>query len=963
MYWNGRVSTNMKEQQDLRTELKSELESIRNASRKDVAVTDKLIHAWSCKTEELDSKSNWQNNKIFCDTIKRQSLTVNTRMKVLAGRIIQHCVEIIDTVEPPCKFSAVALGSLAKGEATPYSDLEFMFLVERKTEESTKYFELLAMCVYFMIGNLQETKLKYMNIKELKDFKDNGMNGFKIDGLQAKAGNIPTGNGTKEQKNKFILTVDELVQKYQTVLQNPHPEESLKGDFTAMLAHTASLYGDASLLGQFESRRRELPINEARKQLNLKMLQQDIKDYDFLPQMELLLASYRANVKSAIYRFPSILTYNLKIFYKIESQTSWETLDILMREGLLSSKIYGSLCFLLASAIYIRTAAYVYHDSQNEDMSFLQALPNSSGGALWHMPGPLVLHMSLHMVPIKQYLTIRGVENVLRSLQGDIVYDKRRAAASINFYSENYGEVIEIFEALKYKTLSDYVRLAHSYMFFHQWEKFQHTVHMIISDLEVSLQLCYDEDLQFALVYWRYKSATGYAQQNSTFEAERAYKELLNILPDEYPLNHEIFMHIGIFYGRNLTNLSKAEEYFEKSWNFYLSLQKRLANNLKELKKRFPNYSEMFESEFCYYKGVTLSDSKEYVKAEKLLLRCLELRLKLYGNRSASSGVGWTYHALGNVYAGLGQPIKAMEYQQKSQQHLQSNPHNNKDTIYMSMALDAEDQGNYQDCEKYYRMALEAASKSLPSKHPSLADFQRRVACALMFQRKLTEAKKYLELALATYEANLNHDFLQEELARLHSDFGQLYIYEGMTDAAIRHLERSLQYKLDMNNYRHRDTVFKSNHMLAHIYEQSYDFRAIDRLKMALEILPERTEFSDSEVAKTHLQLGSLYTKYASVKCSTPYVKQESPITSSVAVVEIFALSYSHLKKAFRLVIKTDIDKALSMKIVAEMLNNWRIWGLMIGFLQIKDLQGGKIKSTKRRVVELIGPKGEIFFM
>ena len=61
-----------------------------------------------------------------------------------------------------------------------------------------------------MIGNLQETPLKHMNVEKQKNFTDDGMNEFKIDGLQQKAGNIPTGNGTKEQKNKFILTVEEL---------------------------------------------------------------------------------------------------------------------------------------------------------------------------------------------------------------------------------------------------------------------------------------------------------------------------------------------------------------------------------------------------------------------------------------------------------------------------------------------------------------------------------------------------------------------------------------------------------------------------------------------------------------------------------------------------------------------------------------------------------------------------------
>ena len=169
-----------------------------------------MYSSWNCKIEELDCDYNKGITRSFCDMIKRQATIKNTRMKVLTGKILQHCIKMIACPQP-CRFTAVALGSLAKGEATPYSDLEFMFLVEEKTDLLIKYFELLAMSVYFVIGNIKETPLKYMNIEELKNFTDNGMNGFKIDGLQQKAGNIPTGNGTKEQKNKFILTVDELM--------------------------------------------------------------------------------------------------------------------------------------------------------------------------------------------------------------------------------------------------------------------------------------------------------------------------------------------------------------------------------------------------------------------------------------------------------------------------------------------------------------------------------------------------------------------------------------------------------------------------------------------------------------------------------------------------------------------------------------------------------------------------------
>ena len=53
------------------------------------------------------------------------------------------------------------------------------------------------------------------------------------------------------------------------------------------------------------------------------------------------------------------------------------------------------------------------------------------------------------------------------------MYDTRRAAASINFYNMSYGEVIDIFENLEFKSLSDYVRLAESYMFFASGKSFK----------------------------------------------------------------------------------------------------------------------------------------------------------------------------------------------------------------------------------------------------------------------------------------------------------------------------------------------------------------------------------------------------------------------------------------------------------------------------------------------------------
>ena len=155
---------------------------------------------------------NW--DKHYYECMKGISLACSEEMAKLAGTIIKESVHILQST-PPCDFTAIAIGSIAKGEATPYSDLEFMFLIEKKTPIIVQYFERLAITVYFLVGNLGETKLSYMVVDELQGlFNDTAKNGFKIDGLAEGAGNIPTGNGTPFKRNHFIVTPQELADRY-----------------------------------------------------------------------------------------------------------------------------------------------------------------------------------------------------------------------------------------------------------------------------------------------------------------------------------------------------------------------------------------------------------------------------------------------------------------------------------------------------------------------------------------------------------------------------------------------------------------------------------------------------------------------------------------------------------------------------------------------------------------------------
>ena len=68
----------------------------------------------------------------FYELMKSISQGCSDAMAQFAKKIIDESVKLLTS--PPCDFEAFAIGSIAKGEATPFSDLEFIFLIERKNE-------------------------------------------------------------------------------------------------------------------------------------------------------------------------------------------------------------------------------------------------------------------------------------------------------------------------------------------------------------------------------------------------------------------------------------------------------------------------------------------------------------------------------------------------------------------------------------------------------------------------------------------------------------------------------------------------------------------------------------------------------------------------------------------------------------------------------------------------------------
>lgn len=265
----------------------------------------------------------------------------------------------------------------------------------------------------------------------------------------AGAGNIPTGNGTSDTHNHFIVTPEVLAKRYEKVLANPE-ENALRGDLTAMLTYTKSIYSklnhNQDLLGEFTQRIEALIPNIARSDVNQQMLESDGKKFNFIPGGKLVSNGLNANVKNELYRFPSIFLMDLSILLDVEAETFWDALELLIEQGSVSKDLGDTLKFSLAAAVYIRLSAYFFYDSHDDRVSvaqqMLQVKPLASRkGFRWFVPNGLYSNMMVKLIPMKVKLkSDKLTADSLAAISSDAMSDWSMVIS--HYYSGRYFQTL-----------------------------------------------------------------------------------------------------------------------------------------------------------------------------------------------------------------------------------------------------------------------------------------------------------------------------------------------------------------------------------------------------------------------------------------------------------------------------------------------------------------------------------------
>ena len=130
----------------LRVSHLTQLQAIRKSAAESIKPVAELIPLFNLEPESIGLSGNDQVIRDCVDLLESVLTNQSDSMVNFAGKVIKDAVSLMN--KPlPCDFDAVALGSMARGESSPYSDLEFLFLLEQKDDTITEYFETLAMII------------------------------------------------------------------------------------------------------------------------------------------------------------------------------------------------------------------------------------------------------------------------------------------------------------------------------------------------------------------------------------------------------------------------------------------------------------------------------------------------------------------------------------------------------------------------------------------------------------------------------------------------------------------------------------------------------------------------------------------------------------------------------------------------------------------------------------------------
>lgn len=270
--------------------------------------------------------------------------------------------------KPPWPYAVMGLGSLAREEACPYSDLEFAIVIQSPSPSETLKSALLAyikglLCwMELQLIGLGETQqvVVWRAKKTSEQIKFSIRLGFRFD----EGGNVPfSGKG----KNFLVGTAEEL---FASIL-SPFPGTHIPGDTVVANALQGSAYlvGDETCAANFREKMMDwLQRGQQNQYLALSLLNDHLINKDFNVTIDSSVSSI--DIKKAFIRLPVFIAETLALYYGINVTDSIGRLEALVAKQHLRRDLADALLICIDFGLRIRIQAHCFYQEENDEVYF-----------------------------------------------------------------------------------------------------------------------------------------------------------------------------------------------------------------------------------------------------------------------------------------------------------------------------------------------------------------------------------------------------------------------------------------------------------------------------------------------------------------------------------------------------------------------------------------------------------------
>ena len=314
-----------------------------------------------------------ETNKI--SAIQHINNFIANKYKQIMADLSQFCENVMG--KPPCAYSIVGMGSLARKEITPYSDFEHIILLcdDKNYESYLKYFRWYSVIFHTLILNMQETIIPSLNIKCLNDAESPFGNwyfdaytprGISFDGMMPHACKFPLGRTDFTKLKPWTI---ELIKPVSEMLKYLGSEAELKNGYhlADILTKTCFVFGGENLFQQFTDGasifRKRQTKNEVIEEVK-KQVKEDLNNFSTRFRLSNFKSYDTINIKQLVYRSSTIFISALARVNNVLSNSSFDVINEMARNNQITQNMAHHLLFAIAIACEMRLRVYMGNKSQ-----------------------------------------------------------------------------------------------------------------------------------------------------------------------------------------------------------------------------------------------------------------------------------------------------------------------------------------------------------------------------------------------------------------------------------------------------------------------------------------------------------------------------------------------------------------------------------------------------------------------